>query len=267
VDGFSFEPTGADEGVAAAIRVLADKQRILVFTGAGISTESGIPDFRGPDGVWTRVDPAEFTLSRFLENPETRRRSWQMRKESGVLDAEPNGAHLALVALWESGKMLAVVTQNIDGLHQRSGLPARAVVELHGNAHQAICIECRDKTPTTEVLERVANGEADPACRQCGGILKPDVVLFEEAMPVLAMSRAMHLAYDADAVISIGSTLGVFPAAAVPMRAAETGAALVIVNQGETELDDLADVIVAGPAGEIVPALVAALTGSPPLGN
>jgi NAD-dependent deacetylase len=264
VDAFSFAPGGAAEGMAAAVRLLADKQRILVFTGAGISTESGIPDFRGPNGVWTRVDPAEFTLSRFLDNPETRRRSWLMRRESGILDAEPNSAHIALVKLWGSGRVLAVVTQNIDGLHQRSGLPDRAVIELHGNAHLAVCVECRDKTPTTEVLARVAAGDADPDCRKCGGILKPDVVLFEEAMPVLAMSRAMHLAYDADAVISIGSTLGVYPAAAVPMRAAETGAALVIVNQGETELDDLADVIVDGPAGEVVPALVAALTGGAP---
>lgn len=258
---------GTDEGVASAARILADKQRILIFTGAGISTDSGIPDFRGPNGVWTRVDPAEFTLSRFLQNPETRRRSWQMRKESGILDAEPNGAHIALVKLWESGRMLAVVTQNIDGLHQRSGLPSRAVIELHGNAHLAVCVECRDQTPTREVLDRVAAGETDPACRECGGILKPDVVLFEEAMPILEMSRAMHLAYDADAVISIGSTLGVYPAAAVPMRAAETGAALVIVNQGETELDDLADVIVPGPTGEVIPALVATLIGSPPRNN
>ncbi|MCJ7726966.1 MAG: Sir2 family NAD-dependent protein deacetylase, partial [Acidimicrobiia bacterium] len=210
MDGFSFDSSGGSEGLDAAVRLLADKQRILVFTGAGISTESGIPDFRGPDGVWTRVDPAEFTLSRFLGNPGTRRRSWQMRKESGILDAEPNRAHFALVTLWESSRMLAVVTQNIDGLHQRSGLPKRAVIELHGNAHLAVCVDCRDTTPTADVLDRVDAGEADPACRGCGGILKPNVVLFEEAMPVLAMSRAMHLAFDADAVISIGSTLGVY---------------------------------------------------------
>ncbi|MBU1225981.1 MAG: NAD-dependent deacylase [Actinobacteria bacterium] len=264
MDGISFDPGGLEEGVAVAARLLAHKERILVFTGAGISTESGIPDFRGPDGVWTRVDPAEFTYSRFLANPDTRRRSWQMRKESGILEAEPNRAHRALVTLWEIGRMLAVVTQNIDGLHQKAGLPARVVVELHGNAHQAVCVACRAKVPTGEVLDRVAAGEDDPDCTACGGILKPDVVLFEEAMPILETDRAMHLAYEADAVISIGSTLGVFPAAFVPIRAIETGASFVIVNMGPTELDDLADVLIAGPAGEVVPDLVAALTRSTP---
>jgi len=260
VDAFSFDPGGSQTGIEAAARLLAQKERILVFTGAGISTESGIPDFRGPDGVWTRVDPAEFTYSRFMANADTRRRSWQMRKESGILDAEPNDAHHALVALWETGRMLAVVTQNIDGLHQKSGLPKRAVIELHGNAHQAVCVECRGKVPTADVLERVAAGEEDPVCTDCMGILKPDVVLFEEAMPVLETDRAMHLAYDADAVISIGSTLGVFPAAYVPIRAAETGASFVIVNRGATELDDLADVLIPGAAGEVIPQLVVAIT-------
>ena len=261
MDGFSFYPGGSEIGVTAAARLLADKERILIFTGAGISTESGIPDFRGPDGVWTRVDPVEFTYSRFMENPDTRRRSWQMRKESGIIGAKPNDAHRSLVALWGTGKVLAVVTQNIDGLHQKSGLPDRAVIELHGNAHQAVCVECRSKVPTTDVLDRVAAGEDDPACTECAGILKPDVVLFEEAMPVLEVDRAMHLAYDADAVITIGSTLGVVPAAYIPVRAVETGASLVIINRGATELDDLADVRVAGPAGEVVPELVEALVG------
>jgi NAD-dependent deacetylase len=260
VDGFSFTPGDPEHGLAAAARVLAGKERILVFTGAGVSTDSGIPDFRGPGGVWTRVDPAEFTFSRFVESAETRRRSWQMRAESGVLDAEPNSAHHALVALWESGRMLAVVTQNIDGLHHKAGLPRHAVVELHGNARQTVCLGCRAKTATADVLARVAAGEADPHCRRCGGILKPDVVLFEEAMPVVETDRAMHLAYDCDVVLSVGSTLGVFPAAYVPIRAVETGAPLVIVNRGPTELDELAHVRVEGSAGEVLPALVEAVT-------
>ncbi|MCB2223055.1 MAG: NAD-dependent deacylase [Actinobacteria bacterium] len=259
MDAFSFEPGGSEAGIESALRLLADKRRILVFTGAGVSTDSGIPDFRGPDGVWTRVDPAEFTFSRFMERSETRRRSWQMRAESGILDAEPNAAHRALVDLWKSRRMLAVVTQNIDGLHQKAGLPRRAVVELHGNALQAVCMSCRTKVPSRVVLERVAGGDLDPACTDCGGILKPDVVLFEETMPVLETDRAMHLAFDADAVVSIGSTLGVFPAAYVPIRAVETGAVLVIVNQGATELDDLADTRIEGPAGEVVPELVSGL--------
>jgi NAD-dependent deacetylase len=263
VDAFSFESGGSESGYEAALRLLDGKQHILVFTGAGISTESGIPDFRGPDGVWKRVDPAEFTYSRFIENPETRRRSWEMRRDSGILDASPNQAHLAIVRLWETGRMLAVVTQNIDGLHQRAGLPDRAVVELHGNARSAICVDCRTKVPTRRVLERVSAGEPDPDCRECGGILKPDVVLFEEAMPVLETDRAMRLAYEADAVISIGSTLGVYPAAYVPMRAVETGAVFVIVNQGTTDLDGLADARIHGPAGEVVNALVDGMAGTP----
>jgi NAD-dependent deacetylase len=259
VDGFAFTPGESEEGVAAAARVLAGKERILVFTGAGISTDSGIPDFRGPGGVWTRVDPAEFTFSRFVANPETRRRSWQMRAESGVLDAEPNAAHRALADLWETGKMLAVVTQNIDGLHQKAGLPDHAVVELHGNAHQTVCLDCRAKLATEVVLARVAAGDEDPRCGSCGGVLKPDVVLFEEAMPVVETDRAMHLAYDCDVVLSVGSTLGVFPAAYVPIRAVESGAPLIIVNRGSTELDDLANVRVEGSAGEVLPVLVASV--------
>ena len=259
MDGFSFSAGGPEEGVEAAVRLLAARRRILAFTGAGISTESGIPDFRGPDGVWKTVDPAEFTYERFLTSSETRRRSWQMRAESGILDAQPNPAHLALVRLGESGRLTAVVTQNIDGLHQKSGLPEHAVVELHGNAHQAACTTCRARVPTAAVLERVAAGDPDPACLGCGGVLKADVVLFGEPMPVVATDRAMHLAYECDAVISIGSTLGVFPAAYVPIRAVETGAAFIIINRGPTELDQLADVLIDGPAGEAVPGLVDAL--------
>jgi NAD-dependent deacetylase len=259
VDGLCFSAGGPEEGIEAAARLLSVRRRILAFTGAGISTESGIPDFRGPDGVWKTTDPAEFTYQRFLTSPETRRRSWLMRAESGILDADPNPAHRALVRLWESGRLTAVVTQNIDGLHQKSGLPEHAVVELHGNAHQATCTGCRARVSTGTVLDRVAAGEPDPACLSCGSVLKADVVLFGEPMPVPATDRAMHLAYECDAVISIGSTLGVFPAAYVPVRAVETGAAFVIINRGPTELDRLADVLIDAPAGEAVPGLVDAL--------
>jgi NAD-dependent deacetylase len=260
VDAFSFTPEGdVEEGIAAAARLLAEKRRILVFTGAGISTESGIPDFRGPHGVWTRVDPAEFTYSRFMESPETRRRSWQMRAESGILDAEPNEAHRALVTFWGTGRMLACVTQNIDGLHRKAGLPDEAVIELHGNAHRAICVGCRTTLPTTEVLARVAAGDEDPTCVRCGGVIKSDVVLFEEAMPVLETDRAMRLAYQCDAVLTIGSTLSVFPAAYVPIRAVESGHPLVILNLGPTDLDGLASVRVEASAAEALPQLIAAL--------
>jgi len=241
-----------DRVITAAAEALAGCSQILVFTGAGISTESGIPDFRGPDGVWTRVDPAEFTLDRYLANPETRRRGWAMRAESGVLDAEPNAAHRAIVDLWEAGLLIACVTQNIDGLHQAAGLPAEAVIELHGNAHNTVCTSCGALLPTTAVLDRVAAGDDDPACADCGGILKADVVFFGEMMPRGEMMRAAMATGDADAVIAVGSTLSVFPAANVPLEVAEAGHPFVIVNRGPTELDDMATVKVDGPAGEVL---------------
>jgi len=245
--------------VNRAARILEDKHLILVFTGAGISTESGIPDFRGPGGVWTRVDPDEFTIVRYLANPQTRRRSWVMRAESGMLDALPNAAHHALVDLWRSGRMSACVTQNIDGLHQRAGLPDEAVVELHGNAHCTVCVRCSERRPTAEILERVRSGDEDPSCPVCGGILKTDVVFFGETLPPAATARAFDLAEECDAVIAVGSTLSVFPAAYVPLEAIQDGAPLVIVNRGPTDMDHLATVRVDAPAGAFLPELVSLL--------
>jgi NAD-dependent deacetylase len=248
--------------ISAAAAVLADCRRILVFTGAGISTESGIPDFRGPDGVWTRVDPKEFTYARYLESPKTRRASWKMRTASGVIDATPNAAHHAIVDLWHSNRVVGCITQNIDGLHQAAGLPEEAVIELHGNARETICLSCSDVVATAAVAERVASGEEDPACVHCGGILKVAVVFFGEALPRRELMRATMVADDADAVIAIGSTLSVFPAAAFPIEVVEAGHPMVIVNQGATELDDLAAVTIDGPAGRVVPDLVERLIAS-----
>ena len=245
--------------IAAAAELLSAKQRILVFTGAGISTESGIPDFRGPDGVWTRVDPAEFTIDRYLARPETRRMSWQMRADSKALDAEPNAAHHAIVALWETGRMLGCVTQNIDGLHQKAGMPPDRVVELHGNAHTTICVECGNRTPTVDVMARFGDGDEDPRCAFCNGILKTDVVFFGELLPERASTIAFGMAAQADSVLAVGSTLSVFPAAHVPLQALRTGAPLVIVNVGATEMDHLASIRIEASAGEALPALVAAL--------
>lgn len=243
-----------------AIELLRGKERLLAFTGAGISTESGIPDFRGPDGVWTKVDPSEFTFDKYVNRAETRILSWEMRKQSGVLDAKPNVAHRALVDLWVAGLLSAVVTQNIDGLHQAAGLPAEAVVELHGNVQQVECLECDANWPTETVIARVDAGEADPHCPECGGIIKVSVISFGQAMPVLEMQRASELATACDAMVAIGSTLSVYPAAYVPLEAKQTGARYVIVNQGATEQDHLADVVVEGSAGEVLPAIVEALS-------
>jgi len=248
------------QGIAAAAELLRPCRRILAFTGAGISTESGIPDFRGPQGVWTKVDPDEFTLDRYLRYPDTRRRSWKLRMTSGALDAVPNAAHRALTALWAAGKMIGCVTQNIDGLHQKAGLPGDAVVELHGNAHTTVCLGCGDRQPTAAVLRRVDAGEEDPSCLLCGAILKTAVVYFGEMMPAGAVEEAFDLAEGADAVISIGSTLTVFPAAYVPLRVAERGRPFVVLNLSPTDFDHLASIRLRASAGAALPALVAALT-------
>lgn len=242
-----------------ALEVLATSESILLFTGAGISTESGIPDFRGPDGVWTRVDPADFTIDRYLASAEVRTRSWAMRAESGILEARPNDAHLAIVDLWEAERLIGCVTQNIDGLHTAAGLPPEALVEVHGNARTTRCIECGESMATELVIERVAGGDADPSCESCGGVLKADVVFFGEAMPEREMARAMAMASVADAAISVGSTLSVYPAAYVPLTVAESGRPLVIINRGPTELDHIAAARIDGPAGSTLRALADAL--------
>jgi NAD-dependent deacetylase len=246
--------------IRRAITALTGRTNVLVFTGAGISTESGIPDFRGPDGVWTRVDPAEFTYQRYVDRAETRKASWRHRAASHVLDAEPNDAHRAVVTLWEANRVVGCVTQNIDGLHQRAGLPDDAVVELHGNAHNTICLGCGGLVATRDVMARVEGGDEDPLCLGCGGILKADVVFFGEDMPVLELARSHDMAAAADAALVVGSTLSVFPAAYVPLAVVEAGHPMVIVNQGATEFDELAEVTVDMPAGEALPRIVAGVT-------
>lgn len=246
--------------VDLAIDLLATCESILVFTGAGISTESGIPDFRGPDGVWSTVDPADFTIDRFLNDRSVRERSWQLRARSGVLDATPNDGHRAITRMWESGLLIGCVTQNIDGLHAAAGLPEEALIEIHGNARMSTCVECGTDENTSSVVHRVDGGETDPRCGECGGIVKADVVMFGEGMPAAAMTRAMAWAAVCDAVLAVGSTLSVYPAAYIPLTAAEAGAPLIIVNQGPTDLDKMARVRIDGPAGEVVPALATALS-------
>ncbi len=247
-----------DEAAAAA-DCLRQCHRLLVFTGAGISTESGIPDFRGPQGVWRTVDPDEFTLDRYLHYPETRQRAWQMRMAAGDLDAAPNPAHRAVVDLWHTGRMVGCVTQNIDGLHQKAGLPEEIVAELHGNARTTVCLGCGDRRPTADVLRRVEAGEADPSCLLCGGILKADVVYFGEMLPTGPWDLAFEMAEQADGVLSIGSTLSVVPACYIPQRVARRGHPFVILNMGPTDMDHLATARISGPAGQALPDLVAAL--------
>lgn len=242
-----------------AMQVLAPVQRILVFTGAGISTESGIPDFRGPNGLWTRMDPADFTIDRYLGDAEVRKRSWQMYFQGSfgsMLNAQPNPAHHAIVRLWKLGKWAGCVTQNIDGLHQAAGLPDDEVAELHGNLRNAGCVSCRATWSAEEVLGWVAAGQSDPRCPRCGGIVKTSTVLFGELLPEQAVERALNMAARADAVVAVGTTLTVSPAADLAASAVHDGARLVIVNQGETAFDHLADVKLDAPAGEALPRLV-----------
>jgi NAD-dependent deacetylase len=243
-----------------AVSALADRTRILVFTGAGISTESGIPDFRGPHGVWKRVDPSDYTYERYLNDPEFRVNTWGKRFTSPLLDATPNGAHYAVTRLWESGRVVGCVTQNIDGLHAAAGLSPASLVELHGNAHRIHCIICGDEPDFDEVERRWRSGTVDPDCLRCGGILKTKVVYFGEELPPQAMYRAWDLAKRADAAIVIGSTLSVYPAAFIPLAVVENGDPMVIVNRGCTDHDFRATALVDGAAGDVVPELVDRLT-------
>ena len=253
----------AGEKEERAKRILAAARRILVFTGAGISTESGIPDFRGPDGLWKRADPADFSLGAFVGNPAARRRSWQMMRNERLIgdSVEPNAAHHAIVALWEAGRLVGCATQNVDGLHQAAGLPADTVAELHGNAATVTCWECKTVVPFEAVRQRLEDGDPDPACTECGGVLKPSMVMFGEMLPPEPMQRAARWAHNSDAVLAIGSTLSIYPAASVVAKTARRGKPLVIVNQGETEHDDLAAVKLDGEAGTVVPRLVRAIVG------
>lgn len=228
----------------------------VAFTGAGISTESGLPDFRSPTGIWSRYDPNEFSFQRFLSNPESRRAYWRWGAEFYPLlrAAEPNPGHYALAELERRGRLRGLVTQNIDGLHQRAG--SRAVVELHGNALTVACLGCGKEWPRAEVHRWIVElGVDDPACDDCHGILKPTTISFGQAMPEVETKYAFLLASECDLLLAIGTSLAVFPAAALVPAAKEAGARVVIVNRGPTELDALADLKLEGAAGDILPAI------------
>jgi NAD-dependent deacetylase len=245
--------------LARAAALLAAAQRVLVFTGAGISTESGIPDFRSPGGVWDRFDPTEFTYQKFISSEESRRKYWSLSKlfyEPLVL-AKPNPAHEAIAALHRWGRLDCVVTQNIDGLHQRAGVPEERVIELHGTALTVSCLTCRKRLPRDVIQARVEAGEEIPLCEACGGIMKPDTVSFGQAMPERETREAFRRAEACDLCWVIGSSLVVTPAAHVPAAAANAGAGLIILNDSETPLDHAADALLRGKAGEIAPRVLA----------
>ncbi|HEY8553394.1 MAG TPA: Sir2 family NAD-dependent protein deacetylase [Burkholderiales bacterium] len=232
-------------------------QRVVALTGAGISTESGIPDFRGPQGLWTRNPDAEklSDIRYYMTDPEVRRLSWRQRLTHPAWTAEPNAGHRALVALERRGKLHALITQNIDGLHQRAGNDPARVVEVHGTLHEAVCMSCGWRGPMTAVLERVRAGEADPPCELCRGILKSATISFGQALAPEVIERAMRAASEADLLLAIGSSLQVYPVANVVPCAKAAGARVVIVNAEPTPFDDMADAVLAGRIGELLPAL------------
>ena len=248
--------------------LLDDATRVVAFTGAGISTESGIPDFRSPGGVWTRYDPADFTFGRYVDSADVRARSWQMRRELARTYA-PNAGHHALARLEKAGRALGVVTQNIDGLHQDAG--SQRVVELHGTAREVMCIGhaprhgtpagCGFRAPLAWALSAVDAGDPDPSCPQCGGLVKSATVSFEQVLFPDVVEAAVALTRRADLMIAVGSSLVVYPAADLPILAVRNGARLVIVNDEPTPLDDLADLVVRGSAGAVLETAVSAVLG------
>jgi NAD-dependent deacetylase len=246
--------------VDTAADIVGAGRRITVLTGAGISTDSGIPDFRGPQGVWTKNPKAERTsnLTAYLEDEEVRQLAWQNRLTSPTWTAEPNAGHLALVELERQGRLLALLTQNIDGLHGLAGNSAEAIVELHGSMRGVVCWRCGDKGPMGPALDRVRAGDPDPKCLRCGGILKSTTISFGQALDPEAMRRAEEAATGADVLLAVGSTLSVHPAAGLVPRACRSGAAVVIVNGTATAYDGLADAVVRGSISEVLPVLVAA---------
>lgn len=237
---------------------VAAAERVVVLTGAGISTDSGIPDFRGPQGVWTKDPKAEKSahISEYLRDPEVRKGVWQARLTSPAWTAEPNPGHLALVDLEHQGKLHALVTQNIDGLHQRAGHDPAKVIELHGTMREFVCLSCDDRGPMEPILDRLRNGEDDPACRRCGGILKSATVSFGQSLVAADLDRAFRAAQQADLVLAVGSTLTVSPACHVVPTAAAAGARVVIVNAAPTPYDDLAGAVFRTPISEVLPLLV-----------
>ncbi|MEZ4330657.1 MAG: Sir2 family NAD-dependent protein deacetylase [Myxococcota bacterium] len=235
-----------------------DAQCIAVLTGAGISTDSGIPDFRGPKGLWTRNPEAEklATLDHYLADPAVRARSWQWRLETDADRREPNPGHQALVALERARRLDTLVTQNVDGLHQTAGSSPDRVVEIHGTLREVECLDCGERAPAERALARVRAGEADPACRSCGGILKTATISFGQGLVAEDLQRAERAALRCDLLLAIGTTLAVYPIASMVPVAKQAGARIVIVNGGPTEMDALADAVLRGSISAILPRLV-----------
>jgi len=237
---------------------IAAARRIVVLTGAGISTDSGIPDFRGPQGVWTRNPQAEkmATLQHYVADPDVRKRSWQDRLSSPAWQAKPNAGHLALVELERRGNLDTLVTQNVDGLHLMAGTSPERLIQIHGTMREVTCLACGERAPMERALARVRAGEDDPACRSCGGILKSATISFGQSLVAADLTRAQQAAHRSDLMLAVGTKLSVWPIAGVVPTAKEAGARVVIINAEPTELDSMADAVLRGSISEILPRLV-----------
>lgn len=240
---------------------LSAARSVTVLTGAGISTDSGIPDFRGPQGVWTK-DPnaaAMFTIDNYVADPEVRRRAWRNRRDHAAWTAEPNAGHAALVELERAGRLRSIVTQNIDGLHQKAGSDPGRVIEIHGTLWQAICLSCGNRTTMEETLARVDAGEEDPPCGLCGGILKSATISFGQALDPDVLRAAVRAAQDCDLLLAVGTSLTVHPAAGLVDLARAAGARFVVINGQPTPYDPVADAVIREPISLSLPVLVDAV--------
>lgn len=247
-----------ERSIAQAATLIDEAERVVVLTGAGISTDSRIPDFRGPQGVWTKNPGAEkqATIQNYLADAEVRKRAWMSRLDSPVWGAEPNPGHLALLRLETRRKLHLLVTQNVDSLHHEAGSNPDRIVEVHGNVREVICMSCDYRDPMRVALDRVRQGEHDPACPNCGGILKSATISFGQNLVAEDIERANQAAASCDLLLAVGSTLAVFPIARVVPIAKSVDANVVIVNGSQTEMDDLADVVVTGSISEVLPRIL-----------
>jgi NAD-dependent deacetylase len=246
-----------DEKIAALADLITNSKRIMVFTGAGISTESGIPDFRGPDGLWTKFDVNEFTFDKFLSSIEARKRHWlRFGTDEFSGGAQPNPAHYAIADLEKMGKLDCVITQNIDGLHQKAGVSPDKVIEMHGTVREAKCLGCEKRFPIVEIRKKWNVNDNPPLCEHCGGLLKVATVSFGESMPVRETAEAQRRSALCDLCIVIGSSLVVYPAAYMPQIAYDSGAKLAIINMSDTPMDQLANIRISEKAGEVMPIVI-----------
>jgi NAD-dependent deacetylase len=250
---------GHNHEVTDARTLLVPARRITVLTGAGVSTDSGIPDYRGPNGLWTREPGAQrfVDLDLYRHDDTLRRESWRRRAAHPAFRAAPNAAHRALAALRRQGRLRALLTQNVDGLHQQAGIPDDEVVQLHGSIRDTECLDCGERRPMTEALARVHGGDDDPRCLRCGGILKSATVFFGQPLDAQILGRAVEAACDCDLFLAVGTSLSVLPVASLVGMAAREGIPVVIVNAAPTPYDDLAAAVVREPIGETLPRLLA----------